>query len=68
MDGVDKTKQIYGWWLNVDVEIHCPCGSYIQISDGETTIKRCSNCGQWWVLSITANMLEEGPNERNDIG
>jgi len=57
MADVDKSKHIYAWWTNVDVEIHCYCGAYIQCSEEEVT-KRCPNCGQKWSMKVVVKDID----------
>lgn len=59
MTFVDKSKHKYGWWLNIDIELHCYCGEYIQICDGDEQVFTCSNCGQQWMFYIEAKEVEE---------
>lgn len=58
---IDKTKQIYSWWPNADIDIHCVCGRYIQVSCNvaeEPQTETCQNCGQKWKTALTVEMIE----------
>ena len=50
---IDRSKHKYAWWLNVDVEVHCVCGDYVQFVDPEQE-KACEECGQPWKLKVDA--------------
>ena len=56
---VDKEKQIYGWYINVDLEIHCMCGEYIQNSQDDEYYKVCPNCGQIWLITARAIPVDD---------
>jgi len=56
---VDKEKQIHQWYINVDLEIHCMCGQYIQNSDEDDYYKVCPNCGQRWLVTAKAIPIDE---------
>jgi hypothetical protein len=49
---VDEAKQVYGWWTNVDVDIHCFCGWYLGVYDDGPLQVICSNCGQHWYAHL----------------
>lgn len=55
---VDKSKQTGVIYTNVDVEVHCSCGQYIQ-NCNEVNIKTCPNCGQEWLIVVTAVEIDE---------
>lgn len=55
---VDKSKQTLASYVTVDVEVHCFCGEYIQNSD-EINISVCPNCGQIWLVTVTAAELSD---------
>lgn len=40
---------LYGWWLNVDLEIRCVCGETVHFSDFDIT-KTCDGCGRPWTI------------------
>jgi predicted RNA-binding Zn-ribbon protein involved in translation (DUF1610 family) len=58
MMAVDKSKQTGVWYLNVDVELHCYCGQYIQ-NCNEVNLITCPNCGQRWLITVSAVDLGE---------
>jgi hypothetical protein len=43
---VNKSKRIFSWWINTDIEIACVCGMYIQIGDRDSGTITCKECGQ----------------------
>lgn len=59
----DKSKQIHNWWTNLDIEIHCMCGEYIQNcgmdEDGTPYYVICPNCGQKWQANLIINPIED---------
>lgn len=55
---VDKSKQTGVIYMNVDVELHCSCGQYIQNCE-ELNVRTCPNCGQKWLVIVTATEIND---------
>jgi len=54
-----RELQKYAWWINVDVDIHCVCGEYIQISrETKDEALTCENCGASFATTITTSRRE----------
>jgi len=56
---VNEEKQTEVWYINVDLEIHCMCGKYIQNSDSGEYYVTCPNCGQLWLVTAKAISVTE---------
>ena len=59
---LDKSKQLYSWWNSIDVDLNCYCGSEIHFSyvnDEDISQKKCSNCGQLWILHLAIIPVQE---------
>lgn len=55
MSQVKEELQVFGWWTNADIDIHCVCGKYVQFSPEITEngiVEACDTCGQKWRAAL----------------
>lgn len=71
---VDKSKQIYGWWVGcVDIDISCFCGVSIQVPPNIADAKQhviliCENCGEGWSAKLEIKPKEEEQGDEQEEG